>query len=652
MKSSKSLFQILIILSVLVILISSKFKINPNDRMFKDENNRSIIFHGVNIVVKLPPYLPTEDKFDPFFSLNSIDIKIMKNFGFNLVRLGVMWESVETSEGVYNFDFLEKTRKIIDLLGENGIYTIIDIHQDLFSRIFCGEGVPVFYARNLPYEKTCTNNLITRVAELIGLCKPLSKLNWEYDENGLPVVEKCRKDFLNINTAPELTSIYESFWQNKLNIQDKFVGFLTIVMKFFKGNNYIIGLNPWNEPMEGNLFSHLSNIIPGYADKYILGPFYRKIYEKLKEIDNDIIYLLEPFPFPNTIPLFGGIFLKSFDEAPLGIENKQNQAFNFHSYCCLASPTTCLNKEPSLEDAKTTCKSYHTRKLSVNKSIGDKLGLPTIVTEFGACSSSENCYWELKNFLDAAEDHLISWAYWMYKPFGDFTTSADSNEEGLFYPDGRVQEIKERALTRTYVLAYPGTPISSKFYENGFYTTTFLYDNSLSVPLVLYLNKNYFYKNFEEKFILELLDENSQKISFKILEKENEENYISISIDNNEELNLNKLTLSIFPKTEIIKEYNENIKNIVFDLKVENNDMKQKGNVIKFVNLNRELLQLNFSVEFNDVSKNRSFSNNLKNNEFIVKEKDFITNITVDLKNGQILKLNNLNRSNILVSIN
>ena len=80
--------------------------------------------------------------------------------------------------------------------------------------------------------------------------------------------------------------------------------------------------------------------------------------------------------------------------------------------------------------------------------------------------------------------------------------------------------------------------------------------------------------------------------------------------------------------------------------------MKQKGNVIKFVNLNRELLQLNFSVEFNDVSKNRSFSNNLKNNEFIVKEKDFITNITVDLKNGQILKLNNLNRSNILVSIN
>ena len=37
--------------------------------------------------------------------------------------------------------------EIVRLLGLKGIYTIIDAHQDMFSRLFCGEGVPIFYAK-------------------------------------------------------------------------------------------------------------------------------------------------------------------------------------------------------------------------------------------------------------------------------------------------------------------------------------------------------------------------------------------------------------------------------------------------------------------------------------------------------------------------
>lgn len=46
----------------------------------------------------------------------------------NLVRLGVMWEAVETSEGVYNQTYFDEVEKLINQLGDQGIYTMIDNH--------------------------------------------------------------------------------------------------------------------------------------------------------------------------------------------------------------------------------------------------------------------------------------------------------------------------------------------------------------------------------------------------------------------------------------------------------------------------------------------------------------------------------------------
>jgi len=69
----------------------------------------------------------------------------LKEWGTNIVRLGVIWEAVEKKPGVYDFGYLDKIQDIVDRLGNHGIYTIIDSHQDIFSRALCGEGVPTFY---------------------------------------------------------------------------------------------------------------------------------------------------------------------------------------------------------------------------------------------------------------------------------------------------------------------------------------------------------------------------------------------------------------------------------------------------------------------------------------------------------------------------
>lgn len=44
------------------------------------------------------------------------------------MRLGVMWEAVERTEGVYDTDYLQKIDSLITKLGEAGIYTLVDMH--------------------------------------------------------------------------------------------------------------------------------------------------------------------------------------------------------------------------------------------------------------------------------------------------------------------------------------------------------------------------------------------------------------------------------------------------------------------------------------------------------------------------------------------
>lgn len=54
---------------------------------------------------------------------------------------------------------------------------------------------------------------------------------------------------------------------------------------------------------------------------------------------------------------------------------------------------------------------------------------------------------------DVCDDHLVGWAYWQFKTFGDLTTSAGTGSEGFYDKNGTLQEDKVKALSRTYLQA-------------------------------------------------------------------------------------------------------------------------------------------------------------------------------------------------------
>ena len=71
-----------------------------------------------------------------------------------------MWEAVERNPGQYDMAYLDEIEHIINKLGDAGIYTLLDAHQDVFARYMCGEGIPDFYAKEVIGEHpSCINPL-------------------------------------------------------------------------------------------------------------------------------------------------------------------------------------------------------------------------------------------------------------------------------------------------------------------------------------------------------------------------------------------------------------------------------------------------------------------------------------------------------------
>lgn len=113
-------------------------------RTFVDEYGRERVFHGVNVVVKGPPWLPSTGKFDINTSLGADDFAFLHQHGVTVIRLGIMWAGAEPERGVYNMTYLQAAKDMATQASQYGIYTLLDMHQDVvcFTTLlaFCHRG--------------------------------------------------------------------------------------------------------------------------------------------------------------------------------------------------------------------------------------------------------------------------------------------------------------------------------------------------------------------------------------------------------------------------------------------------------------------------------------------------------------------------------
>lgn len=318
------------------------------------------------------------------------------------------------------------------------------------------------------------------------------------DKDGYPLSSDCatKAPFEKYFTSPEVAQTWEDFYNNYNNGQDHLVAHWERVVTKFHNHPAVIGYDLLNEPWAANWLKDIRWLAPGKFEREKLQPIWQKVSAAIRKIDTEKIIFFEGTPMPGTYPFFGGIVNQiGFTETPSNSKYSDREILNDHHYCCLMSGSECDSGEPPLKDAPK-CANLAGRKLVQWAKDAKRLNTGLFITEFGACSNSDNCGLEITGIADACDQTGTSWAYWQYKGFGDFTTTGDANEGLFLKSEDKKQEKKIKALVRTYAQKYQGKVIKSVFNgNNSHYLSFFDLDLSVKEFTRVYFNTDYFYKN-------------------------------------------------------------------------------------------------------------------------------------------------------------
>lgn len=139
-----------------------------------------------------------------------------------------------------------------------------------------------------------------------------------------------------------------------------------------------------------------------------------------------------------------------------------------------------------------------------------RLGAPMLITEFGNCFNSDACAMEINLVTEGADDHLVGWAYYQYKPFGNefHNATAEAEEKdpnvkektiGLYNSEGGFEKKKIQALSRAY-LPYTQGRIAKMGFDkiSGSFAASFEVDTDIKSPSVLYVSSQFHYEGMEK----------------------------------------------------------------------------------------------------------------------------------------------------------
>ncbi|MBB3606079.1 endoglycosylceramidase [Mycolicibacterium sp. BK556] len=371
-----------------------------------------VILHGLNEVYKLAPYEPSASGF------NEADAQFLADNGFNVVRLGVIWAGVEPQPGVIDTAYLDSIQQTVQMLADHGIYTIIDMHQDLYSSTYYGEGAP----------------------------------EWASYSGGRPNKNSGFPGNYYVNAA--LHHAWDAFWGNAdapngIGLQDNYALVWQRVATYFNGNAAVIGYDIMNEPMAGSTYP-IALLGGSFFATQQLTPMYNQVAAAIRSVDaTTALYLEPPNPAVTEVPTLLGLPV-----ALLGHVTDPNIVLAFHNYCGPIGGVLCTKIVDTLAVQAENYSKQH--------------NIPALMNEFGATSDAPT----LTKTIRSADRYLMGWAEWAYTGVGDITGSPDV--EALVYdpakdPTGdNVNAGNLAILSSPYPQVVSGTPSVWSFSDGTF----------------------------------------------------------------------------------------------------------------------------------------------------------------------------------------
>jgi endoglycosylceramidase len=308
-----------------VVGVTDKVGLGPRDdsseRRFVDAHGRERVFHGTNVVVKGPPWLPRLDEFDPLTSLVEKDFEHLQEVGINLLRLGVMWAGAEPARGQYNESYFHEIRRIVDMAASHGMHVLLDMHQDLLSEAFCGEGIPSWAV--VPPKHHWDKFPV-----------PLEIKPTSPAEDGFPTRQACKRIFATNPFAHGWASgqgafatgyAYEALYTNMHNLTEAWGAFWAKTASEVLDLDNVLGFELINEPFAGNPFKNPLIMARGWADSWRLQPAYDTLVRHIRQVDTKTLVFFAGVTWDNNHPA-------GFKHAPGGPQEANRSVLAYHYY--------------------------------------------------------------------------------------------------------------------------------------------------------------------------------------------------------------------------------------------------------------------------------------------------------------------------------
>jgi endoglycosylceramidase len=449
---------------------------SPGGPYLYDSHGRVVFLHGVDAVYKFAPYELYPDAGRPW-NFSGADAALMARLGFNVVRLGMTWSGLEPGRAPandpavcdrgkpanphqFNQSHLERylahLRTTVNLLARFHIYTILDMHQDVYNEMFEGEGAP----------------------------------SWAVCTDGVPSVDPPgRWSLAYATTAADIA--FSHFWRNNVrgDLQGQYDRVWGDVAHAFRADRWVLGFDPFNEPFSTALVHFHGQHFDAQLECFYTG----RAHVGAPSHGAPPLHCPSDDPEEGVVPTLlandprGLIFDEPDNFASrgfptyLGPMDLRNLVYNVHIYCGARSPVT--GNPTNL----LACAAQDVHSVTVRQEDRPLLASPAqpggpawLVTEFGATKSAPLLA-DVTAHFDADK---VGWIYWAWKYYGDPTGSA---AESLVMANGHLRT-SALVLSQAYPEAVAGIPSSFGFSPStDVFDLTYAPNHRIHAPTVVFV---------------------------------------------------------------------------------------------------------------------------------------------------------------------
>jgi endoglycosylceramidase len=359
---------------------------SPDGRFMTDRWGRVVISHGINVVSAAkgaPDRVADIDE--------QVVADLADRWGFNVSRHLIFWDAIEPAEGQFNDRYLDLVEQRLDWYAEHGLYVILDMHQDIWSACFTGDGAPAWASITDGEEFTHDPD------------QP-----W-FMQNLDPAVQNAGMNFFmpERGHAEGLQSHYVQSWQR--------------VVERFHDHPAVLGYDIMNEPTFNSLgtveeAAATAEELQGTDDWHNpnLEAFTQRVIDGIREHDGSGWIVVEPTSVVNALE-YPGDLLEISDPR----DGPSRLVYGPHLY------DSTLDGGADFDPATNT---YVDTWADLRTADAERLGgIPLWIGEYGQGElGGIDAYFD--QILTMADQQMIGWSLWSYDP-GDWSVvDGDGND--------------------------------------------------------------------------------------------------------------------------------------------------------------------------------------------------------------------------------